>query len=150
MHPCHLTIRMSALNQAGCHNCTGVCKSGQNACGGAARFSGRIVKQPRALESRPALRLQEEKPRPVPAQRWGEHPIFPLFWRDRVSTSQCRLNFRTVVKYYPTGNKVIAWDLGQVPTFPATWSLSQACRTLILTTPGSNCPRTCRVKRMRS
>ena len=31
----------------------------------------------------------------------------------------CPLNFGTVVKYYPAGNKVIAWDTGQAYTFPA-------------------------------
>jgi hypothetical protein len=33
--------------------------------------------------------------------------------------TQCLLNFGTVVKYYPDGNKVIAWDTGQAATFPA-------------------------------
>jgi len=33
--------------------------------------------------------------------------------------TQCLLNFGTVVKYYPAGNKVIAWDTGQAATFPA-------------------------------
>jgi len=31
----------------------------------------------------------------------------------------CPLNFGTVVKYYPVGNTVIAWDTGQAYTFPA-------------------------------
>ena len=33
--------------------------------------------------------------------------------------TQCPLNFGTVVKYYPEGNTVIAWDTGQAYTFPA-------------------------------
>jgi hypothetical protein len=37
-----------------------------------------------------------------------------------LSETQCPLNYRTVVKYYPEGDKVIAWDLGQAVTFAAT------------------------------
>ena len=33
--------------------------------------------------------------------------------------TQCPLNYATVVKYYPAGSKVIAWDLGQAPRFAA-------------------------------
>jgi hypothetical protein len=33
--------------------------------------------------------------------------------------TQCLLNYRTVVMYYPAGQKVVAWDTGQAPTFPA-------------------------------
>lgn len=36
-----------------------------------------------------------------------------------LSETQCPLNFGTVVKYYPEGNKVIAWDTGQAYTFSA-------------------------------
>ena len=36
-----------------------------------------------------------------------------------IEETQCRLNYRTVVEYYPAGNKVVAWDLGQAATFPA-------------------------------
>jgi hypothetical protein len=36
-----------------------------------------------------------------------------------LSETQCPLNFGTVIKYYPEGNKVIAWDTGQAYTFPA-------------------------------
>jgi len=35
------------------------------------------------------------------------------------SESQCPLNYGTVVKYYPEGNKVIAWDTGQSYHFSA-------------------------------
>jgi hypothetical protein len=31
--------------------------------------------------------------------------------------TECLLNFGTVVKYYPTGNKVISWHTGQAATF---------------------------------
>jgi hypothetical protein len=34
-----------------------------------------------------------------------------------LSETLCPLNYGTVVKYYPEGNKVIAWDLGQAGTF---------------------------------
>jgi hypothetical protein len=33
--------------------------------------------------------------------------------------TQCPLNFGTVVKYYPEGNKVISWHTGQASSFPA-------------------------------
>jgi hypothetical protein len=33
--------------------------------------------------------------------------------------TQCPLNYVTVVKYYPVGNKVVAWNLGQAPRFVA-------------------------------
>lgn len=33
--------------------------------------------------------------------------------------TQCLLNYRTVVEYYPAGKKVVAWDMGQAATFPA-------------------------------
>jgi hypothetical protein len=33
--------------------------------------------------------------------------------------TQCPLNFGTVIKYYPVGNTVIAWNTGQAYTFPA-------------------------------
>jgi hypothetical protein len=36
-----------------------------------------------------------------------------------LSETMCPLNYVTVVKYYPKGGKVIAWDLGQGPTFAA-------------------------------
>ena len=35
------------------------------------------------------------------------------------SETLCLLNYATVVKYYPAGNRVIAWNLGQGPTFVA-------------------------------
>jgi hypothetical protein len=35
------------------------------------------------------------------------------------SESLCPLNYGTVVKYFPEGNKVIAWDTGQASTFAA-------------------------------
>ena len=41
-----------------------------------------------------------------------------------LSETLCPLNYATVVKYYPKGNKVIAWDLGQAPTFGADVSYS--------------------------
>jgi hypothetical protein len=41
-----------------------------------------------------------------------------------LSETKCPLNYRTVVKYYPAGNKVIAWDLGQAVTFAATLDYS--------------------------
>jgi len=33
--------------------------------------------------------------------------------------TQCPLNFGTVIKYFPVGGKVIAWDTGQAYSFPA-------------------------------
>jgi hypothetical protein len=36
-----------------------------------------------------------------------------------LAESQCPLNFATVVKYFPAGNKVVAWDRGQSYSFPA-------------------------------
>jgi hypothetical protein len=36
-----------------------------------------------------------------------------------LSETRCPLNYATVVKYYPAGDKVIAWNLGQGPTFVA-------------------------------
>jgi hypothetical protein len=36
-----------------------------------------------------------------------------------LAESQCPLNFATVVKYFPAGNKVVAWDRGQSYYFPA-------------------------------
>jgi hypothetical protein len=33
--------------------------------------------------------------------------------------TQCPLNYGTVVKYYPAGNKVVVWDTGQAATFLA-------------------------------
>ena len=36
-----------------------------------------------------------------------------------LSETSCPLNYGTVVKYYPEGNKVIAWDTGQAYTFSA-------------------------------
>ncbi len=36
-----------------------------------------------------------------------------------LAETQCPLNYGTVVKYYPEGNRVIAWDTGQAYTFPA-------------------------------
>ena len=41
-----------------------------------------------------------------------------------LSETKCPLNYRTVVKYYPEGDKVIAWDLGQAVTFAATLDYS--------------------------
>ena len=34
-----------------------------------------------------------------------------------LSETLCPLNYVTVVKYFPGGNKAIAWDLGQGPMF---------------------------------
>jgi hypothetical protein len=34
-----------------------------------------------------------------------------------LSETLCPVNYATVVNYYPEGNKVIAWDLGQASTF---------------------------------
>ncbi len=39
-----------------------------------------------------------------------------------LSQSQCPINYQTVVKYYPAGNKLIAWDTGQSFTFAADLS----------------------------
>ncbi len=36
-----------------------------------------------------------------------------------LAESQCPLNFATVLKYFPAGNKVVAWDRGQSYYFPA-------------------------------
>lgn len=36
-----------------------------------------------------------------------------------LSESQCPINYRTVVKYYPAGERVVAWDTGQATTFAA-------------------------------
>jgi len=41
-----------------------------------------------------------------------------------MSETLCPLNYGTVVKYYPVGNKVIAWDTGQSVTFSADVSYS--------------------------
>jgi hypothetical protein len=36
-----------------------------------------------------------------------------------LAESKCPLNYVTVVKYFPEGNKVVAWDRGQANYFPA-------------------------------
>jgi hypothetical protein len=36
-----------------------------------------------------------------------------------LSETLCPLNYATVIKYYPAGDKVVAWNLGQGPTFAA-------------------------------
>jgi len=36
-----------------------------------------------------------------------------------LAESQCPMNYVTVVKYYPEGNKVVAWDRGQANSFVA-------------------------------
>ena len=41
-----------------------------------------------------------------------------------LSETLCPINYMTVVKYYPEGNKVIAWDLGQASTFVAALDYS--------------------------
>lgn len=41
-----------------------------------------------------------------------------------LSESLCPLNYGTVVKYYPAGNQVIAWDIGQAVTFAGDTSYS--------------------------
>jgi hypothetical protein len=42
-----------------------------------------------------------------------------------LSETLCPLNYLTVVKYYPEANKVVAWDLGQAPTFAADVAYSR-------------------------
>jgi hypothetical protein len=55
----------------------------------------------------------------VPAAQDGVYDVKILEDGKAMGETQCLLNFETVVKYYPAGNKVIAWDTGQAPTFPA-------------------------------
>jgi len=35
-----------------------------------------------------------------------------------METTECLINYATVLKYYPDGNRVISWHLGQAFTFP--------------------------------
>jgi hypothetical protein len=54
----------------------------------------------------------------VPAeQQKGVYDVRILGDGKHFSESACPINYGTVVKYYPEGNKVITWDLGQAYTF---------------------------------
>jgi hypothetical protein len=35
-----------------------------------------------------------------------------------METTECLINYATVLKYYPDGDRVISWHLGQAFTFP--------------------------------
>jgi len=62
----------------------------------------------------------------VPSAQDGVYDVSVLGDGKDLEQTECPLNFSTVVKYYPDGNKVIAWDTGQAYTFAADESFSVA------------------------
>lgn len=62
----------------------------------------------------------------VPSAQAGVYDVRILGDRKDLENTEWPLNFGTVVKYYPQGNKVIAWDTGQAYTFAADETFSVA------------------------
>lgn len=60
----------------------------------------------------------------VPSAQDGVYDVTILGDGKDLEQTECPLNFGTVVKYYPEGNKVVAWDTGQAYTFAADETFS--------------------------
>lgn len=62
----------------------------------------------------------------VPSPQQGVYDVKILGDGKDLETTECPLNFGTVVKYYPDGGKVVAWNIGQAVTFTPDISNSKA------------------------